>query len=249
MSVKSATDSHFRFKIDMTKQEFINRVMLIMNEAAMADSQGQLIMGADNAQVDRYIESSYIDAWRRCVKVMPREWFENKSFKSSVTKSDLTDGTGYIELPKDFYLLTKFQMEGWVKAVFSASIENERNSNIQSNEYTRGSVLRPVAVIGTEEVGNVMKPVLKYYSLKKGLTTHSVKSAIYLPVPKPLKDMDMDADIKISDQAVEPLAYLLGSSVYTMFEKYDIAKALEMRAAEMYPGLIIDVKGISTIKQ
>lgn len=206
----------------MTKREFINRVMLIMNEASMVDSQAQLIIGADNAQVDRYIESSYIDAWRRCVKVMPREWFENKSFKSSVTKPDLADGTGYIELPTDFYLLTKLQMEGWVKPVFSASIENERNSNIQSNEYTRGSVLRPVAVIGTEDINDVMKPVLKYYSLKKGLTQHTVESAIYLPVPMPLKEIDMEDELKLSEQVIEPMAYLLGSSVYTMFEKYEI---------------------------
>lgn len=233
----------------MTKQEFINRVMLIMNEADMADSKGQLIMGADNAQVDRYIENSYVDAWRRCVKVMPREWFENKSFKDSDSVPDLEEGVGYIELPKDFYMLTSLKMKGWVKSVFSASVENERNSNIQSNEYTRGSTLRPVAILGTEEVGNSMKPVLKYYSLKKGLTEHTIEKAIYLPVAKPLKDIEMDTDLNLSDQVIEPLAYLLGSSVYTMFEKYDIAKALEIRAAEMYPGLITEVKGIATIKQ
>lgn len=233
----------------MTKQEFINRVMLIMNEASMSDSQGALIMGADNAQVDRYIESSYIDAWRRCVVVMPREWFENKTFKTSSLVSDLAEGTGYIELPSDFYLLTSLQMAGWLKPVFSASIENERNSNIQSNEYTRGSTLRPVAVIGMEEVSGTMKRVLKYYSLKKALSAHTVKKAIYLPIPRPLKDIDMDEQLKLSDQVIEPLAYLLGSSVYTMFEKYEIAKALEMRAAEMFPGLTSQVKGVTTIKQ
>src|ERR1035437_620129 len=64
--------------MSVTKSEFINRVMLIMNEAQLRDAQGVSFTGADSAQIDKYIEGSYVDAWRRCAKVMPRAWLGNK---------------------------------------------------------------------------------------------------------------------------------------------------------------------------
>lgn len=235
----------------MTKQEFINRVMVIMNEASMTDQEGTLIMGADNAQVDRYVESAYIDAWRRCVNVMPRMWFENKSFKSSgVVTADKTNGTGFVTLPEDYYLLTEFKMKGWVKSVTEASVKNDRNNNIQSNDRTRGSIYRPALLLTSKEVGDAIKPALEYYSLPKGSSVeHEIDTAIYIPIPDELKELDMGDNIPLKEQVLEPLAYLVGSTVYTQFEKYDFAKALEIRAAEMYPGLRTQVKGIDTIRQ
>ena len=66
----------------MTKQDYIQRVLLIMNEAGLYDKDGNSFVGADAAQVDRYIEGSYVDAWRRCATVMPKAWFKNASFSS-----------------------------------------------------------------------------------------------------------------------------------------------------------------------
>lgn len=224
----------------MTKQEFINRVLLIMNEAGMIDAQGNQFTGADAAQVDRYIEGSYVDAWRRCVKVMPRSWFANSIMPTADKHTpDLQAGTGYIELPKDFYLLSSFKMKGWQKAVHEAAIENERTSNIQSNEFTRGSSIRPVCTISLKQVSDKIVQVLNYYSLPKGQTTHTVEEAIYVPVVKPLSELSTEEaeNLNLNDQVAEPMAYLSASTVFTMFEKYDIAKALEQRAVEMFPGL------------
>lgn len=215
----------------------------------MSDSQGSAIIGADSAQVDRYIESSYVDAWRRCVKVMPRVWFNNQSFANSTVVPDLPSGTGYVVLPADFYLLTRFKMQGWQKAVHEAALENERTSNIQSNEYTRGSAIRPVCTLSVRIDGNQTKHVLNYYSLKKGLNSHTVEEAVYVPVATPLTNMELDADLNLNDQVIEPLAYILASSVFTMFEKYEISKALEARAAEMFPGLQTVKMGTLTTKQ
>lgn len=215
----------------------------------MVDSQGAAIIGADNAQVDRYIESSYVDAWRRCVKVMPRVWFDNKSFTSQQVTSDLANGIGFVVLPADFYLLTSFKMQGWQKAVHEAALDNERTSNIQSNEWTRGSEIRPVCTLSVKMVSNTPKHVLNYYSLKKGLSAHTIEEAIYVPVVTPMKELAMDAELNLHDQVIEPLAYILASSVFTMFEKYDISKALEARAIEMFPGLQSVKLGNVTVKQ
>lgn len=223
----------------MTKGDFIKRVLLIMNEAGMFDQAGNSYLGADTAQVDRHIEGSFVDAWRRCVKVMPRAWFKNATFPTTENyhNPNLTDGTGYVILPTDFYLLTVFKMEGWQKSVYEASIENEKTASIQSNEWTRGSTIRPVCTISNKFDTNGVKQVLNYYSLPKGLLSHVVKEAIYVPVCGSITDKADSYYLDLNDQIIEPLAYLSASTVFTMFEKYDIAAALEKRAVEMFPGL------------
>lgn len=221
----------------MTKKDFINRVLLVMNEVGMTDGGSNLLLGADTAQVDRYIEGSYVDAWRRCVKVMPREWFANASFIDARMIFDSGDGTGAVVLPDDFYLLTAFKMKGWQKPVYEASISNERTSSIQTNEYTRGSAIRPVCVISVKDIEGTIVRVLTYYSLPKGLPLHEVEEAIYVPVTKPLHSFRLEEELKLSDQVIEPMVYLSASTVFTLFEKTEIATALEQRAVEMFPGL------------
>ena len=333
--------------MSVTKSEFINRVMLIMNEAQLRDAQGVSFTGADSAQIDKYIEGSYVDAWRRCAKVMPRVWLGNKSFKTttgiistftlgsgtggagfaigdilqsinsfnfknfvvatftvgtigalgvitSITMinpgsgyfvneqvflikltgnghiyqddtrpsqdtdlqfsvntitslandpvSDLPNGIGYINIPSDFYLLTSLKMVGWRKAVREAALANDRTDNIQSNEYTRGSTIRPVVVIDNKEVNGYIVPVLNYYSLPKGLPSHVVEEALYVPTVEGLETLGDDDDLNLDMRIIEPLAYLSASSVFTIFEKYDISKALDLKAESMMPGLI-SVKG------
>lgn len=223
--------------MSVTKEQYITRVMLIMNDSELYDKFQNSLTGADIAQVDRHIEGSFVDAWRRCIKVMPRAWFGSKSFADAVLKPNLSQGIGFVVLPNDYYLLSGFKMQGWRKSVYEASLDNERTSNVQSNEYTRGSEIRPVCTISTKMVDGNAKQVLNYYSLKKGLVKHEVEEAIYVPVCRPLKDFEIDEIIGIDDQILEPMAYLSASTVFTMFEKYDIAKALEQRAVEMFPGL------------
>jgi hypothetical protein len=221
----------------MTKEDYIARVLLIMNESGLTDQAGNFLLGADVTQIDRHIEGSFVDAWRRCVKVMPRIWFENKSFKSATQYVDDDAGTGFVILPPDFYLLTSFKMKGWVKAVYEAYIENDKSASIQSNEYTRGSTFRPICTISNKYADGDINQVLNYYSLPKGRGEHTIEEAIYVPAAGSIKDTAVGADLGISDQVLEPLAYLSASTVFTMFEKYDISKALELRAIEMFPGL------------
>ena len=220
-----------------------------MNEAGLMDQQGSFLIGADTAQVDRYIEGSFVDAWRRCAGVMPRAWFKNDSFSTSQIHPNLPAGVGFVVLPEDFYLLTGFKMLGWLKSVYEASIENERISSIQSNEYTRGSEIRPVCTISNKLVGGEIKQVLNYYSLQRGLASHTIEEAIYVPVCKSLTEFSLNEDLNIKPQVIEILAYLSASTVFTVFEKYDIAKALEQRSIEMFPGLK-SIRGTNvTVKQ
>jgi hypothetical protein len=91
--------------------------------------------------------------------------------------------------------------------------------------------------------------VLNYYSLPKGLTPHIISQAIYVPAASSLKDISDSSDLGVSEQVLEPLAYLSASTVFTILQKHDISEALEKRAVEMFPGLQ-SVKGNSiTFKQ
>lgn len=131
----------------ITKGGFINRVLLIMNEAGMADVDGASFLGANSANIDRYIEGSFENAWRMLATVVPKAWLNSRPFNHYPTFSNLVDGTGHIIMPHDFYLLSKFKLQGWQKPIFEAAIEDERVSAIQSNRWTRGSVIRPAGVI------------------------------------------------------------------------------------------------------
>ena len=233
----------------MIKENYIKRVLLIMNEAGLMDAQGNSLLGADTTQVDRHIEGSFVDAWRQCAKVMPRAWFFNKTFFDMQKVENLPGGTGYVVLPDDFYLLSVFRMKGWKKSVYEASIENEKTASIQSNEYTRGSTIRPIVTIANSMTDEGVKQVLNYYSLDRGLTEHLVEEAIYVPVAEPLSGKPDNYEINVGDQVIEPLAYLSASTVFTMFEKYDIAKALEQRAVAMFPGLQVLRGTNNTVKQ
>lgn len=234
----------------MTKTDFINRVLLIMNEAGMSDpNQPDVFIGADTAQIDRQIEGAYLDAWRRCVKVMPKHWFENKSFKNNSPTIDAQQGTGYVTLPDDFYLLTAFKMQGWQKEVTEATLENERVNSIQANEYTRGSAIRPVCTISVEQVGAEIKRVLNYYSLPKKQQSHTVAKAIYIPVAKAMIKMQDEEELELSQQVLEPMAYITASTVFTIHGKDTISKALDERAVEMFPGLQQMRFGVTTVKQ
>lgn len=135
----------------MNKSTFINRVLLIMNEAGMTDDQGNSLIGADTAQVDRYIEGSFENAWRMLAVNVPKSWLATGRFIHNPQHRN-SDGTGYVILPEDFYLLAKFKLKSWQKPIYEASMEDEKIMSIQSNKYTRGSAIRPVGVIGKEYI-------------------------------------------------------------------------------------------------
>jgi hypothetical protein len=242
----------------MKKVDFIQRVLSVMNERSHFTGADGQMFGADSVGVDRLIETSYGDAWRMCVNARgsQRNWFENKSFKENAEiHKDLSQGTGFVKLPKDFYLLSSFKMKGWLRPVHEASIVNDLVQSIQSNEYTRGSRIRPVVTIDLEyinypeesedpEESEESKPksgiynVLKYYSLPQSLDNHEIEHAIYVPVPKLLKDTGDNDDIGLSPQVLEPMIYITGSGVFTLMGKYKEAEALSKMAIDVFPGLM-----------
>ena len=218
------------------KAEFIQRVMQIMNELGWDNTESNAFIGSDTTKIEGHIEAVFVDAWRKAINILPKTYFTIKDFSDQRFISDTSTGTGYIVLPDDFYMLFSFQINGWKKSVESLYDNSDSIASIQANEYTRGNICRPVCIknkrtisrnVGANTIYEI-KDTLDYYSLPKGLS-HTITKALYIPLISPLSN-----DTNLDDKLYVPLAYLCASTVFYIFEKYDIAKVLESKAVEIY---------------
>jgi hypothetical protein len=238
----------------ISKADYINRVLLIMDETGLLDETGQSILGADTVQPDRLIEGSFVDAWRQCTQVMPRVWFESThvyNFTTTTTAStsyvanavhDNGDGSGFLILDDDFYLLTELKLDTWKKSVYEAYVETEKTASIQSNRYTRGSEYRPVCTLSSSGKPSSDENIqrLNFYSFTP-VTGKALKDRIdtfsYIAEPASIVDLAPTNSLSsVTEKLLEPLAYLSAATVFTLLEKYDIATKLTERALVMVPG-------------
>lgn len=205
----------------MTKDEFIQQVLHILNEAGSID--GTEMIGADMTNINVQIEKLFPTAYRRAIKILSRTWFDTSSFATSTHVGNGPDGTGYIVLPSDYMTLSSFKMAGWKAACLEAPDETPAINRKQDNEYTRGTAQRPACVIRHISTDNTLSRALYYYSLPKraDATSHVIEHALYIRVKA------LTENIEISEQLFEPLAYIVAAAVLTTFEKYDAAKVIE----------------------
>lgn len=224
----------------MTREDFINEVKQIMNDADLYNQNDVEFIGADTMQVDYHIGKVYTDAWRYCFNkideagnyMIPREYFKIKDFSTSNLVQNIALGIGYIILPEDYYALYSYRMKGWSVPVKGAITQDDDLYYLQSNEFTRGSYIRPIAVDTIKPFkkrvnGEVIidtKRVLEYYSLPKG-RKQEVSEALYIPCVKELSDT-IDENKKL----IRPLAYICASMIYSIQEKVEFANILEVNA-------------------
>ena len=219
----------------MTKAGFIARVMQIMNELGWDDTASGAFFNSGTTNVEAHIQSVFTDAWRKAVVLCPKTYFGLKDFSANTLTYDSSTGTGYILLPDDFYLLFSFKMKGWQKKVETAYLFSDPMATVQANEYTRGNHVRPVVIRTSKPVQaregdyivTKIRDVLEYYSLPKG-KQHLVEEAVYIPLTGELSD-----ETYLDSRLTGPLAYLCASMVFSIFEKPEIAKALEIKATEI----------------
>lgn len=210
------------------KDQFIAKVMQVMNEIGWNDRESDSFIGSDDTKLSAQIEAVFVDAWRKAVNLFPKSYFEVKDFSAAEVVTYVHSGVGYVVLPDDFDALVRFKMHGWSKSVETLNDRSDEIASVQSNVYTRGNFKRPVCIRDIKRIPDGrMVPVLKYYSLPLGYP-HKIEDAIYIPMIEPLSD-----DTIISNNLFIPLAYLCASQIYNIFEKYDIAKLLESKSIEI----------------
>lgn len=212
----------------MLKEEFINRVIHILNESD--PTEGVELIGGDMTNVSLYIEKLFPAAWRKSVSLLPSRFFEETDFSGSPRVTDAPDGTGYIMLPDDFLKLSRFKMKGWKQSCMDAIESSPLVDRKQSNEYLRGTPQRPVCVLRSMYADGRYRKTLHYYSLPKSnmADKHVIEEASYIR-----NLLIMPFELPLSDEAIDPVAYLCAATVLLSFEKFDTAKALEARSIEL----------------
>ena len=220
----------------MTKREFINQVLTLLNEAGMKEKECFQLEGADNSEVDMSICSVYRSAWQKCVGIVPRHWLTIADFSARPT--DFGDGTGIVRLPEDWYMLYAFRMQGWKRSVYRCAEAGDEVARMQQYEYARGTRLKPVCVLELNLSGDGKERVLHYYSLPRGVV-HEVDTALYAPVCKTPDEWVDKQELPEDERFVTVLCYLVAACVSRIFKNWDGAKSLEQEAVQVANRLMV----------
>lgn len=213
----------------MTLGEYVSKVLLRMNEAPKEGIS--LILGSDSTRVETFIKKTMEDAWRLVVNTKASHYFPQKSFSGPLSGNmNLADGTGLIAVPADYEKFVILLMSGWKVPALEVYMNNTTVADLQSNENTRGSWIRPVVVIESD-MSN-----MRYYSLPKNLPTHVMANGKYIPrVTIPTTDT---ADITVGGEVfggdyLEMLVWLHAGIVYDIFGKTELSKICKENALSL----------------
>jgi hypothetical protein len=210
----------------MDKDSYVKLVKSRMNEVGWDDGYSGVLPGGDVSKVGRAVELTFVDAWRHAVSEFPKDYFVTSSFVGMPHVYDVSEGTGFVVLPSDYYVLKQFGMEGWRKPCYIAVEETDAVSVLEANRYVRGNYVRPVCVL-SEHSG--YGRVLRYYSLPRGMK-HVVSVALYVPLTGGIEGLGGSADLSLDGRLYGPLSWLNAGYVFSMFGGVDMAKVCEDRA-------------------
>jgi hypothetical protein len=188
-----------------------------------------VFIGSDTAVVERHVEATYLDAWRRAVALLPAAYFPSVSFADALHKFDVASGTGFVALPVDFYVLKSFLMRGWRRRCFTAVTETDAVAAVQANRFVRGNFVRPVCTL-SERDGRGR--VLNYYSVPPG-REHVIEEALYIPLPSGLEGVADNVFMGLDKRLYGPLQWLNAGLVFAVFGKGEMTKLCEGRAVEI----------------
>jgi hypothetical protein len=119
-------------------------------------------------------------------------------------------------------------MKGWKKGCFDAVDENDASAIVQSNDYVRGNLCRPMCVTSDD---STYGRVLKYYSLPKG-KNHVIEEALYIKEVENLDGVSNDVEMGLKYRLYEPLQWIHAGIVFAILEKPELAKACDEKAGE-----------------
>lgn len=198
------------------------RVCLDQN---MESDQLLLTGDVDTLSLDEIVRSKILEAVVRVHTKAPTYLLESgHNFGDAVYWGDME--SGWVLLPEDFMRLIVFEMSDWERPVYLAvSAENpEYARQRQRVKALRGTVQKPVCVIGKRQEGRV----LEFYSCKSEKAY--VRRAQYLPYPK----IDRDEGIDICERCYRAVVNAAASlTLLTLGESEKSASLMEVSNAEL----------------
>lgn len=98
--------------------------------------------------------------------------------KSLKTATQIGSGkTGFVQCDADYLRLYAFKMTEWEREINDPITVDDPLYKLQSNEYVRGGVAKPVVVISKRYITDAVYKVLEYYSVS---SVHTVDYFLYI---------------------------------------------------------------------
>ena len=211
-----------------------------MNEQGWSEPFAEVFAGTEMSNVESMIGRMYLPAWRKATKMLPRSYFNQTELPrgSLWHYYDGHKGTGCLLLPEDFYVLVIFQMRGWQKPVLEALEETDEVAAVQANEYVRGNKVFPVctlcdyAPVYEGMPASDGRRMLKYYSVERN-RAHHIDYGRYIALPEDPAAVADGFEMRLNELLYDPLGWIHAGMVFTVFEKYDQAKACDEKAVHV----------------
>lgn len=205
----------------MKKQDIVEKVRVIMNEAGAEESLQ--LLSEDTVKLNVYIESVIADAINLLMvedALNPR--FFNLSNNIQGVISTVYDGASRVVLPADFLRFVSIRFSGWKRAVSTLHAFGSDQYKKQKNTYTRAGVNKPVSVVafyqGNEVIENYPSGTLEDFTYVKKINDTTDSSLA-----------NINEGIFIS------ICYMCASLVYSIFEMSQQSELMKKISIEQLP--------------
>ena len=208
--------------------ELVSRVRVILDENRVETAY--LTSDTDNMELDEIIRSCLVPAARAVAQAAPL-WMAEPQ-KATVAAGQIqsnTDGSGRITLPPDFLRLAELRLSGWKTSVYEVFSPLSPRAMVQRSSHTRGTPLKPVAVLSMADNGI---PALDVYSIPDG-TTFQVERLLYISVPAIEQNDDTDY-LSLPSLLVTPVSYYCAGLTLQSVQRLDLAQQFFVIAQSYY---------------
>lgn len=175
----------------------MREVRTAMDENAHADAL-HLEEDSDTLDIDGIIRSKIEESVRYVTSSAPVELLDGGiPFADSICWGEM--GSGWVQLPDDFFRLIVFRMSDWSRPVYEAISALDARYSLQHSRFAgvRGNPQKPVVAIVQSPTGRR----LEFYSCKD--SSAKALQAVYIPYPR----IDADGGIDIPERLFSAAVY------------------------------------------
>ena len=128
----------------MTRNEIHNKIRHILDEVELSGN----FEFENSPELYARIEAMLAPSIKEVLLAVPLFYLNKKDIPGEVEINQ--DGSGKIELPKDFLKLVAFKMDSWRRTIYSAIDETSPLFPLQDSLVTRGGTNKPVVAITSD---------------------------------------------------------------------------------------------------
>lgn len=130
----------------LTREEMLEKWRLVRHfEPLRSDAT---VVRSDGIDLDRLLELEIESWYERRLRELAVEDLPQTDVTSSVEMTVESDGSGSVRLPADVVRVAEVMVDGWSREAKVIEDEECAEALDQSNRYTRGGSINPVAVVG-----------------------------------------------------------------------------------------------------